>query len=91
MRTAGYYMQGRRSFFRLREKGRCGNVMLAHHSAQKYMDTYLGLAERVEEAALPVLFTRTAGSLGGLVPMKDIPVKWAHFHILWSRAKQDPD
>ena len=38
MGVADYCTQGRRSFFRLHEKGGWYNVVLAHHSAQEYVD-----------------------------------------------------
>ena len=44
MRVADYYTQGRRSFFRLHEKGGRYNVVPAHHTAQAYVDDYLEAA-----------------------------------------------
>ena len=49
MRVADYYTQGRRSFFRLHEKGGRCNVVPAHHSAQEYVDAYLEAAELGED------------------------------------------
>ena len=45
MRVADYYTQGKRSFFRLHEKGGRYNVVPAHHLAQEYVDAYLEAAE----------------------------------------------
>ena len=41
MSVADYYHQGRRSFFRLHEKGGKYLVVPAHHVAQEYLDAYL--------------------------------------------------
>ena len=49
MRVSDYYTQGRRSFFRLHEKGGRYNVVPAHHLAQEYVDAYLDAAELVED------------------------------------------
>ena len=49
MRVADYYTRGRRSFFRLHEKGGRYNVAPAHHLAQEYVDAYLEAAELVED------------------------------------------
>ena len=52
--TADYYTQGRRSFFRLHEKGGWYNVVPAHHSAQEYVDAYLEAAELGEDRKGPL-------------------------------------
>ena len=49
MRVADYYTQGKRSFFRLHEKGERYNVEPAHHLAQEYVDAYLEAAELGED------------------------------------------
>ncbi len=41
MTIADYYTQGKRSFFRLHEKGGKYNVVPAHHVAIEYLDEYL--------------------------------------------------
>ena len=46
MRVADYYTQGKRSFFRLHEKGGRYNVVPAHHLAQEYVDAYLEAVAR---------------------------------------------
>ena len=50
MRVADYYTQGKRSYFRLREKGGKYLVIPAHHVAQAWMDEYI---ERAGLAAAP--------------------------------------
>ncbi len=45
MRVADYFTQGKRSSFRLHEKGGRYNVVPAHHLAQEYVDAYLEAAE----------------------------------------------
>ena len=54
MRVADYYTQGRRSFFRLHEKGGRHNVVPAHHLAQEYVDAYLEAAELVGDRKGPL-------------------------------------
>ena len=49
LRVADYYTQGRRSFFRLHEKGGRYNVVPAHHTAQEYVDAYLEAARIGED------------------------------------------
>ena len=61
MRVADYYTQGRRSFFRLHEKGGRYNVVSAHHSAQEYMDAYLEVGELEEDWKGPLFRNCPAG------------------------------
>ena len=44
MRVADYYTQGKRSFFRLHEKGGKYLVVAAHHVGQAYVDEYIAAA-----------------------------------------------
>ncbi len=44
MQVSDYYTQGRRSFFRLHEKGGKHHVVPAHHVAQEYVDAYIDAA-----------------------------------------------
>ena len=44
MRVEDYYKQGRRSWFRLHEKGGKRHEVPAHHKAEVYVDTYLEAA-----------------------------------------------
>ena len=44
MRVADYYTQGKRSFFKLHEKGGKYNQVPAHHVAQEYLDAYIEAA-----------------------------------------------
>ena len=46
MKVADYYTQGKRSFFRLHEKGGKYHVVPAHHIAIEYVDEYLEAADR---------------------------------------------
>ena len=54
LRVADYYTQGRRSFFRLHEKGGRYNVVPAHHTAQAYVDAYLEAAGIGEDRRGPL-------------------------------------
>lgn len=44
MRVEDYYVQGRRSWFRLHEKGGKHHQLPAHHNAEAYVDAYLEAA-----------------------------------------------
>ena len=61
MRTADYYTQGKRSFFRVHEKGGRYNVVLAHHLAQEYVDAYLEAAELEEDRKRPLFRSCAVG------------------------------
>ncbi len=59
MTVADYYTQGKRSFFRLHEKGGLYNVIPAHHVAQQNVDAYIKAAGIEEERNDPLF--RTSG------------------------------
>ena len=61
MRISDYYTQGKRSFFRLHEKGGRYNVVPAHHLAQEYVDAYLEAAELVEDRKGPLFRSCVVG------------------------------
>ena len=61
MRISDYYAQGRRSFFRLHEKGGRYNVVPAHHLAQEYVDAYLEAAELGEDRQGPLFRSFAVG------------------------------
>ncbi len=58
MRVGDYYLQGRRAWFRLHEKGGKLHAVPAHHKAEQYVDEYLKAArvdpEKREYASLPL-------------------------------------
>jgi len=55
MNVEDYYLEGKRSFFRLHEKGGKLHTVPAHHSAEEYMDEYI--------AAWKIDSTKMKGSL----------------------------
>ena len=61
MRVADYYTRGKRSFFRLHEKGGRYNVVPAHHLAQEYVDAYLEAAELGENRKGPLFRSCVVG------------------------------
>ena len=61
MRVSDYYTQGKRSFFRLHEKGGRYNVVPAHHLAQEYVDAYLKAAELGEDRKGPLFRSCAVG------------------------------
>lgn len=54
MTVADYYTQGKRSFFRLHEKGGKYHVVPAHHVAQDYLDAYVATAGLGEDRKGPL-------------------------------------
>ena len=73
MRVADYYTQGKRSYFRLHEKGGKYLVIPAHHMAQAWTDEYI---ERAGLAADPKgpLFP-SAGTQRGSGRLSSRPIK----------------
>ena len=61
LRVADYYTQGRRSFFRLHEKGGRYNVVPAYHVAQEYVDAYLEAARIGEDRRGPLFRSCESG------------------------------
>ncbi|MEZ6104430.1 MAG: tyrosine-type recombinase/integrase [Pirellulaceae bacterium] len=66
MNVEDCYLQGRRMWFRLHEKGGKYHEVPAHHNAERYVDEYLQVA-RPEGMKKPPLF-RTVGPDGHLTP-----------------------
>jgi site-specific recombinase XerD len=54
MQVRDYYHQGKRSYFRLHEKGGKYHVVPAHHKAQAFLDAYLEAAGIAEENKTPL-------------------------------------
>ena len=54
MRVGDYYTQGKRSFFRLHEKGGKYLVIPAHHTAQAWTDEYIDRAGLVADLKGPL-------------------------------------
>lgn len=57
MNVEDYYQQGKRSWFRLHEKGGEFHEVPAHHNAQEYLDAYLTGAGIADEAKKPLFRT----------------------------------
>jgi site-specific recombinase XerD len=54
MKVEDYYQNGRRSWFRLHEKGGKRHEVPAHHNAELYLDEYLAAANIAEEKKGPL-------------------------------------
>ena len=83
MTVADYYVQGRRSWVRLHEKGGKRHEMPAHHLLETYMDAYLadtGLA--ADKAAS--LFPTVAGRTGKLTDRR--MTRTDALRMIWRRA-----
>jgi integrase/recombinase XerD len=59
MKVGDYYIEGRKAWFRLREKGGKRHEMPANHKAADYVDAYIAAAGIVEEKKSPLF--RTVG------------------------------
>jgi integrase/recombinase XerD len=57
MQVEDYFQEGKRSWFRLHEKGGKEHVVPAHHNAQAYLDGYIQAARIVESKKSPLFRT----------------------------------
>jgi site-specific recombinase XerD len=67
MNVEDYYQQGKRSWFRLHEKGGKFHEVPAHHNAIQYLDEYIATAG-IADAKKGPLFRSAAGKTGLLTP-----------------------
>jgi site-specific recombinase XerD len=65
MRVEDYYTQGKRSFFRLHEKGGKFLVIPAHHMAQAWTDEYIARAGLAADPKGPLFPSAGRGGAGG--------------------------
>jgi len=65
MNVADYYRNGRRSWFRLHEKGGKHHEVPAHHKAEEYLDAYIAAAGIENQPNAP-LFRSAVGRMGKL-------------------------
>ena len=86
LRVADYYTQGRRSFFRLHEKGGRYNVVPAHHVAQGYVDAYLKAARIGEDRRGPLFRSCEPGRRDAL--QERVMSRVGAFKMIKRRARQ---
>jgi len=65
LEVADYYVQNRRGWVRLHEKGGKVNELPCHHSLESFLDEWLGTADRGAEPAAPLFPTMRDGKLTG--------------------------
>jgi integrase/recombinase XerD len=65
MRVEDYFVQGRRGWIRLHEKGGKEHTMPAHHNLDRYLEEYIAAADIAQERKGP-LFRTTKGRSGEL-------------------------
>ena len=65
MKVRDYFVQGRRGWVRLHEKGGKEHEVPCHHSLERYLDEYIAAAGIAEEPDAP-LFQTAAGKTGTL-------------------------
>lgn len=84
MKVEDYYQNGKRSWFRLHEKGGKRHEVPAHHNAELYMDEYLEAAGLAGEKKTPLF--RSVGKQRQLTenPMHRVDV----FRMIRKRAEQ---
>lgn len=84
MKVKDYYTEGRRSWFRLHEKGGKRHEVPAHHNAEAYVDAYIATAGIKDDASSP-LFRTAHGKRGELTshPMTRFDV----FRMIQRRAR----
>ena len=86
MRVADYYTQGKRSYFRLHEKGGKFLVVPVHHTAQAYMDEYVARAGLAADPKGPLF--RSAGAWRGRAQLTRRPLdRAAAWQMIKRRAK----
>src|SRR5436305_7892801 len=83
MTVADYYVQGRRSWVRLHEKGGKRHDMPVHHQLETYMDTYLSDTGLVADKAAS-LFPTVAGRTGKLTDRR--MTRTDALRMIWRRA-----
>jgi integrase/recombinase XerD len=69
MKVADYYIQNRRGWVRLHEKGGKVNELPCHHNLEEYLDTWLTASGLVAEPAAPLFPTLRHGKLAGRTPL----------------------
>ena len=84
MNVEDYYVQGRRSWVRLHEKGGKRHDMPAHHLLQDYMDEYLTACGIAEDKAAP-LFRTAAGKTKQLTDRR--MHRTDALRMIWRRAR----
>jgi site-specific recombinase XerD len=83
MDVAYYYVQGRRSWVRLHEKGGKQHDMPAHHLLETYMDAYLADTGRSADKDV-ALFPTAAGKTGKLTERRR--TRTDALRMIWHRA-----
>src|SRR5437868_746421 len=83
MNVEDYYVQGRRSWVRLHEKGGKRHDMPAHHLLETYMDTYLADTGLAADKSAP-LFPTAAGRTGKLTDRR--MTRTDALRMIWRRA-----
>jgi integrase len=63
LRVADYYIQGRRGWLRLREKGGKVNELPCHHTLEQFLDEYLAAAGIAGDGEGPLFRTWRSGTL----------------------------
>ncbi len=87
MRVGDYYTQGKRSYFRLHEKGGKYLVVPAHHTAQAYTDVYVARAGLAADPKGPLF--RSVGAWRGIDQLTRRPLdRAAAWQMIKRRAKR---
>ena len=84
MNVEDYYVQGRRSWVRLHEKGGKQHDMPAHHLLESYVDEYVTEAGIASDKDIP-LFRTAAGKTGTLTERR--MTRTDALRMVWRRAR----
>jgi integrase len=84
MNVEDYYVQGRRSWVRLHEKGGKQHEMPAHHLLEAYMDEYLTATDMENDKPSP-LFRTAFGRTGQLTDRR--MTRTDALRMIWRRAR----
>lgn len=84
MKVEDYYIQKRRGWVRLHEKGGKVNELPCHHNLEKYLDEWLSASKLSAEPAAPLFPTMRHGKL-----TERIPLGQANVHMMIQRRAQD--
>ena len=84
MKVEDYFVQGRRSWVRLYEKGGKQHEVPAHHNLDQYIEAYIKVAG-LQDDPKGLLFRTVAGKTGRLTTL---PLSQADaYRMIWRRAK----
>jgi len=83
MKIEDYYIQKRRGWVRLHEKGGKVNELPCHHNLEQFLDEWLAASKLAAEPTAPLFPTLRHGKLADRIPLAQ-----AHVHMMIQRRAQ---